>query len=63
MVNCGNNFYIFEFILENQPIEVISFIGTYDGFDVSLKYPTEISRNMGSGIVCDLSGTSISVSR
>lgn len=30
MVNCGNNFYIFEFILENQPIEVISFIGTYD---------------------------------
>jgi len=30
VVNCGNNFYIFEFILENQPIEVISFIGTYD---------------------------------
>ena len=30
MVNCGNNFYIFEFILENQPIKVISFIGTYD---------------------------------
>jgi len=30
VVNCGNNFYIFEFILENQPIQVISFIGTYD---------------------------------
>lgn len=30
MVNCGNNFYIFEFIIENQPTQVISFIGTYD---------------------------------
>ncbi len=30
MVKCGNKLYIFEFYLENEPTQVINFIGTYD---------------------------------
>lgn len=30
MVNCGNNFYIFELLNKTKRIKVISFIGTYD---------------------------------
>ena len=30
MVNCGNNFYIFELLNKTKRLKVISFIGTYD---------------------------------